>query len=148
MWKDESHDNRNTTGKGDDASAFERGEGSGCSFRIRTLAKLGTTQGTLVVVADQLGYGTEPVSGWECLLALQDALRTRFIENQCKVVQTVEHSKPVLRLGFRIYPLIMGLRRGGFLVRRLHVQVVPGVPVNLLATRPGAVDVAFRTARR
>ena len=78
----------------------------------------GTTQGTVVQIADQLGYGTESfrrsvaqaevdagdMSDWECRLALQDALRTRFIENWCKMLQTVEYSKPLLRLGYRVYP--------------------------------------------
>ena len=54
-----------------------------------------TSRGTVVRIADQLGNGTEllrrwvalaevdagDVSVWECRLALQDALRTRFIEN-------------------------------------------------------------------
>ena len=56
---------------------------------------LDTTQGTMARIADQLGNGTEllrhwvalaevdagDVSDWECQLALQDALGTRFIEN-------------------------------------------------------------------
>jgi hypothetical protein len=56
---------------------------------------LGTSQGTVIRIADQLRYGTEPVrrcvaqaesdagyvSDRECQSALQDALRTRFIEN-------------------------------------------------------------------
>jgi transposase-like protein len=71
---------------------------------------LGKAQGTVIWIADQLRYGTESlrrwvaqaevdawdVSDWERQVALQDALRTRFIENWCKVVQTVEHSKPLL----------------------------------------------------
>ena len=94
------------------------------------------------VAADQLGYGTESVRRWvahaegdagdvsdrECWLALQDALRTRFIENWCKVVQTVEHSQPLLRRGSRVYPPVRGWWRDGTLIRRLDVQVVPGVP--------------------
>ena len=94
------------------------------------------------MVADQLGYGTEPVrrwdtkaeidagdvSEWECQLDLQDALRTRFIENWCKVVQTVEHSKPLLRLGSQAYPPVRGLWSDGLLIRRLEVRVLPGVP--------------------
>ena len=58
----------------------------------------------------------------------QDALRTRFIENWCKVVQTVEHSKPLLRLGSWVYPPVRGLWRNGLLIRRLEVRVLPGVP--------------------
>jgi hypothetical protein len=103
---------------------------------------LGTSQGTVIRITDQLRYGTESlrrsvaqaevdagdVSDWECQLALQDALRTRFIENWCKVVQTVEYSKPLLRRGSRVYPLVRGLWRDGLLIRRLEVRVLPGVP--------------------
>ena len=134
--------NRNHTRKTDDSSVYETGEGSGCSSRVRALTKLGTTQGTLVVVADQLRYATESllrwvaqaevdagdVSHWECQFSLQDALRTRFIENWCKMLQTVEHSKPLLRLGSRVYPPVRGLWRDGLLIRRLEVRVLPGVP--------------------
>jgi transposase len=59
-------------------------------FELRNV--LGTSQGTVVRIEDQLGYGVESlrrwvaqdevdagdVSDWECQLALQDALRTRF----------------------------------------------------------------------
>jgi hypothetical protein len=62
------------------------------------------------------------------LVVSQDALRTRFIENWCKVVQTVEHSKPLVRRGFRVYPPVRGLWRDGLLIRRLEVRVLPGVP--------------------
>ena len=96
----------------------------------------------MIRIADQLWYGTESlrrwvaqdevaagdVSDWECRLALQDALRTRFIEIWCKVVQTVEHSKRLLRLGSRVFPPVRGLWRDGLLIRRLQVQVLPGVP--------------------
>jgi hypothetical protein len=64
VWRDESHDKGNHTRKTDDSSGYETGEGLGCSSRVRTLTKLGTKQGTLAVVADQLGYGTEPVRRW------------------------------------------------------------------------------------
>jgi hypothetical protein len=61
-------------------------------------------------IADQLRDGVESprrsvaeaevdardVSGRECQLALQDALRTRFIENWRKMLQTGEHSKTML----------------------------------------------------
>jgi hypothetical protein len=66
------------------------------------------------------------VSDWEGQLVLQDALRTRFIENWCKVVRTVEFSKPLLRQGSWVFPLVRGLWRNRLLIRRLHVQVVPG----------------------
>ena len=96
----------------------------------------------MVRVADQLRYGSESlrrwsaqaevdawdVSDWECQPALQDALRTRFIENWCKVLRTVECSKPVLRPGSRVYPPVRGLWRDGLLIRKLQVQVLPGVP--------------------
>jgi hypothetical protein len=65
----------------------------------------------------------------------QDALRTRFIENWCKVVQTGEHSKPLLRRGFWVYPPVRGLWRDGLLIRRLHVQDVPGVRRYLICTK-------------
>ena len=95
-----------------------------------------------VRVADQLGYGTESLRRWvaqaeidagdvgdsEYELARQDALRTRFIENLCKVVRTSEHSKPLLRLGSRVYPPVRGLWLNGLLIRRLEVRVLPGVP--------------------
>ena len=110
---------------------------------------LGTSQITVIRIADQLQYGTESlrrwvaeaevdagdVSDWECRLGPQDALRTRFIENWCKVVQTVEHSKPLLRLGSRVYPLVRGLWCDGLLIRRLHVQVVPGVLMGVISMR-------------
>jgi hypothetical protein len=61
-------------------------------------------------------------------IGLQDALRTRFIENCCKAVQTVEYSEPLLRPGSRVYPPVRGLWRDGLLIRRLEVRVLPGVP--------------------
>jgi hypothetical protein len=96
----------------------------------------------VVRTADQLRYGAESlrrwdtraevdaedVSDWERQLVLQDALRTRFIENWCKVVQTVEHSKPLLFLGSWVFPSVRGLRCDGLLIRRLEVRVLPGVP--------------------
>ena len=57
-----------------------------------------------------------PVDGAGSLAVPRDALRTRFIENWCKVLQTVEHSKPVLRRGSRVYPLVRGLWRNGLLI--------------------------------
>jgi hypothetical protein len=109
-------------------------------FELRKV--LGTSQGTVIWIADQLGYGVESlrrwvaraevdaddVSDWECRLALQDALRTRFIEDWCKVVQTVERSMPALRLDPWVFPPVKGLWRDGLLIRRLEVRVLPGVP--------------------
>jgi hypothetical protein len=109
-------------------------------FELRNV--LGTPQGTVVRIGDQLGYGVESLRRWvapaevdagdvsdrERRLALQDALRTRFIENWCKAVRTVEYSKPLLRLGSWVYPLVRGLWRDGLLIRRLEVRVLPGVP--------------------
>ena len=51
------------------------------------------------------------------LAVSQDALRTRFIENWCKVVQTVEHSNPLLRLGSWVYLPVRGLWRDGLEIR-------------------------------
>ena len=72
--------------------------------------------------------GVRTVAEAEAVWASQDALRTRFIENWCKVLQTGEHSKPLLRQGSRVYPPVRGLWRDGLLIRRLEVRVLPGVP--------------------
>jgi hypothetical protein len=72
--------------------------------------------------------GPGSVAEVEVLRGSQDALRTRFIEDWCKVLQTVEYSKPLLRRGSRVYPLVRGLWRNGLLIRRLEVRVLPGVP--------------------
>ena len=64
----------------------------------------------------------------EAVSVSQDALRTRFIENWCKVVQTGEYSKPLLLKGSTVYPPVRGLWRDGLLIRRLEVRVLPGVP--------------------
>ncbi len=142
VWKDESHDKGNHATKTDDASVSQTGEGPGGPSSVR--APEGARHGT-----GRCGEGRGPVgvrhrvatsrfaqavgdawdvSDWECQLALQDALRTRFIENWCKVVQTVEYSKPLLRLRHRVYPPVRGLWRNGLLIRRLEVRVLPGVP--------------------
>jgi hypothetical protein len=62
------------------------------------------------------------------LVVPQDALRTRFIEDWCKVLQTVEYSKPLLRQGSCVFPPVRGLWCDGLLIRRLEVRVLPGVP--------------------
>lgn len=47
----------------------------------------------------------------------QDALRTRFTENQCKMPITAEYVKPLLRGLFCAFPLLSGLCRNGLLIR-------------------------------
>ena len=73
----------------------------------------------------RLGTVDEPPS----LVVFQDALRTRFVGNWCRVMQTGEHSKPVLQPGSGVYPPVRGLWWNRLPIRRLHVQVVQGVPI-------------------
>ncbi len=37
----------------------------------------------------------------------KDALRTRFIENSCKVLKVSEHSKPLVGLSFWTFPFVL-----------------------------------------
>ncbi|MDK1019615.1 MAG: hypothetical protein QGD89_09470 [Actinomycetota bacterium] len=60
----------------------------------------------------------------------EDALRTRFIENWCKVLKVSEHSKPLVGLSFWTFPFVLGLRRNGMLIRVSWDQVPPPEPGN------------------
>ena len=71
-------------------------------------SRLASRRYAMVVMGSPCLLGHCP---WVGSLAVpQDALRTRFIENWCKVVQTGGHSKPLLRLGSPVYPPVRALR--------------------------------------
>jgi hypothetical protein len=158
VWKHEGHADRNCTGKADDALKYETGGATrqpvSLSSFVGSRAPPGppssgslTSWGTAPSRCAAESPKGEPPDTWPAqhlmadsrcrhspvegagpLLVSQDALRTRFIENWCKVVQTVEHSKPLLRPDSRVYPQVRGLWRDGLLIRRLEVRVLPGVP--------------------
>ncbi len=51
--------------------------------------------------------------------------RTRFAENQCKVLSPGEHAKPPLRKGFGACPQVSDLRWNGLLTRSSERQIPP-----------------------
>ena len=78
----------------------------------------------------RLGTVDEPPS----LVVFQDALRTRFVGNWCRVMQTGEHSKPVLQPGAGGYPPAPDLE-GPFPPTLLIHQEGSGSPDELSAIR-------------
>lgn len=64
VWKDESYGKRDHVGKADDTAVYERGEERAVRLVFQLREELGESQGTVVRIADQLGYGTESVRRW------------------------------------------------------------------------------------
>ena len=58
----------------------------------------------------------------------QDAPRTRFVENQCKVPSTGESRKPPVRGWFWAFPKVRDPRWNGLLIRSPRDQVPPPEP--------------------
>ena len=110
MWEDESHDNRDHARKAEDASVCKQEKDQAVRLVFELRKALGTSQCTVIRIADQFGYGTESLrrwvaqaevdawdaSDWECQPTLQDALRTRIGRGRCfEAVHVVVGSLPI-----------------------------------------------------
>jgi len=110
VWEDESHDNRDHARKAEDASVCKQEKDQAVRLVFELRKAFGTSQGTVIRIADQFGYGTESLrrgvaqaevdawdaSDWECQPTLQDALRTRIGRGRCfEAVHVVVGSLPI-----------------------------------------------------
>ena len=59
---------------------------------------------------------------------VQDALRTRFVENQCKVLSPGAHAKPQVRKGVGAFPQVSEVCQNRLLIHLSWVRVPPPEP--------------------